>query len=68
MCNFHDLIQSGFWVIPKITYANLCNPSHNDLIILVSSDPLSLVMWKGKEQKFEYLENEKSFLDEKKKC
>ena len=24
-----DVIQSGFWVIPKITSANLCNPIHD---------------------------------------
>ena len=39
--NFDDLIQSGFLVIPKISFANLCNPALN-IIIPVSSDHLNL--------------------------
>ena len=38
MGNFDDLIQSGFWVIPKIT---LCKPIHG-IIITVSTDLLNL--------------------------
>ena len=64
--NFDDLIQTSFWVIPKVTFANLCKPIHDVIIIPVSSDPW---IWKldGKEknlQKVEYLENEKGILDE----
>ena len=40
--NFDDLIQSGFSVIPKITFVNLWKPIHDVIIIPVSSDPLNL--------------------------
>ena len=33
---FDDIIYSGFWVIPKITYANLCKPIY-DIINYPSS-------------------------------
>ena len=36
-----DLIQSGFWVIPKITLANLCKRIQDIIIIPVSSDRLN---------------------------
>ena len=36
-----DLIQSGFWVIPKITFGNLCKAIHDIIIIPVSYDPLN---------------------------
>ena len=66
--NFDDLMQSGVWVIAKTTFANLCKPikqRHN----------YSSFIWpfesgncrrKGQkiEKKNEYLENEKTFLDE----
>ena len=55
---FDGLMQGGFWVIAKITFANLCKLIHDVIIIAVSSGPLNL--------KFEYLENAKSFLDETK--
>ena len=66
---FDDVIQSGFWVIPKLTSAFLCNPIHDINI------PLSFVLLnpEGVEKKQKnynfnnliiYLENEKSFLDE----
>ena len=42
-----DLIQSGFWVIPKLTLANLCKPIHSILIIPISPDPLDLENRKG---------------------
>ena len=37
--NFDDLIQSGFWVIPKITFAKII---HGAIIIPVSYDSLNL--------------------------
>ena len=64
---FDDVIQSSFWVISKVTSANLCKPIH--VIINYSTSICPFVSGKcvkeGKKlQKFEYLENEKSFLDE----
>ena len=40
----------GFWVIQKITYANLCQPIHNIIVTPISSDSLDLetVESKGK--------------------
>ena len=35
--NFDNLIQSGFWIITKITFANLCKPVHDIISIPVSS-------------------------------
>ena len=29
LTKFDDIIHSGFWVIPKITSANLCKPIHD---------------------------------------
>ena len=62
--NFHDLTLNGFWNIPKITFVNSCKLIHNGIFIPVSPGPLNLenVERKGKIEKFEYLENEKSFL------
>ena len=62
----HDIILSSFWVSPKITSANLCKPIHD-----ITNYSTSLCRFesgkcgkKGKKlEKFEYLENEKSFLD-----
>ena len=59
---FDGVIQSGSWVIPKLTPANLCKPIHD--IINYSTSICSFESGKfGKEeeklQKFEYLENEK---------
>ena len=67
LIKFDDIIQSGFWVIPKITSVNLCKPIHD--IINYSTSICPFVSGKcGKEgkklQKFEYLENKKIFLDE----
>ena len=67
LTKFDDIILSSFRVIPKITSANLCKPIHD--IINYSSSIWPFEVGKcGKEgkkiQKFEYLENEKSFLDE----
>ena len=63
-----DVMQSSFWVIPKITSANLWRSFHD--IINYSTSICTLESGKcGKEekkklQKLEYHENEKSFLDE----
>ena len=67
LTKFHGVIQSGSWVIPKITLANLYKPIHD--IINYSTSIRSFESGKrGREeeklQKLEYLENEKSFLDE----
>ena len=67
LTKFDGVTQNNFWVIPKITLANLCKPIHD--IIKYSTSICPLESWKcGKEgeklQKFEYLENEKSFFDE----
>ena len=56
-----------FWVVPKITSADLCR-SVDDITNYSTSICLFESGNCGKEgknlQKFEYLENEKSFLDE----
>ena len=67
LTKFDGVIWSGFWGIPKITPSNLCKPMHG--IINYSTSICLFESGKsGKEeekiQKFEYLENEKSFLDE----
>ena len=64
---FDGVMQSIFWVIPKFTFANLCKPVHD--IIIYSTSICPFESRKGrkegkKSQKFEYLENKKSFLDE----
>ena len=66
---FDDVIQTGFWFIPKITSANLCKPVHDIINYSTAICPVEPGKC-GKEgkklQKLEYLESEKSFLDEKK--
>ena len=62
MGKFDELIQSGFWAIPKLTFAILCKTVHIFIIIPVSSDPLNQksVERKGKKlQKLEYLTERK---------
>ena len=58
---------SRFWVIPKITSANLYKSIHDIINYSTSICPFESGKC-GKEeeklQKFEYLENEKSFLDD----
>ena len=39
---FDDLMQSVFWVISKITFANLCKTIQDAIIIPVLFDPLIL--------------------------
>ena len=64
---FEDVIWSSFLVIPNSTSANLCKPIHG--IINYSTSICSFQSGKcgkgGKKlQKFEYLENKKSFFNE----
>ena len=67
LTKFDDIIFSSFRVIPKITSANLCNPIHDIINDSTSIWPFEFGKC-GKERKklqtFEYLENEKSFLDD----
>ena len=67
MTKLDGVIWSGFWVISKITPANLCKPVRDSLNYSTLICPFESGKC-GKEeekiQKFEYLENEKSFLDE----
>ena len=62
---FDDDDVNMMWVIPKIMSANLCKPIH-DISYSTSICPFESEKC-GKEgkkiQKFEYLENEKSFLE-----
>ena len=67
LAKFGDVMWSCFWVIPKIASANLCKSFHDIINYLTSICPFESGKC-GKEgkksQKFEYLKNEKSFLDE----
>ena len=69
LTKFDDIILSSFRVIPKITSANLCKAIHDIINYYTSIWPSEFGKC-GKEgkklQKFEYLENEQSFLDETK--
>ena len=63
LTKFDDVILSSFWVILKITSVNLCKPIYD---INYSTSICHFESGKcekegGKIQKFEYLENEKSF-------
>ena len=65
LTKFDDVIKSGFGVIPKITPTNLCKPIHDIMNYSTSIYPFqSRICGKGKNHKLEYLQNEKSFLDE----
>ena len=58
---------NGFWVIGKITSANLCKSVHGIINSSTFTSPFESrngVKEGQKLQRFEYLENEKSFLDE----
>ena len=61
LTKFGDVIYIGFWVIPKISSANLCKPIHDIINYSTSLCPFESGKF-GKES--EYLENEKNFLDE----
>ena len=64
LTKFNGVIQSSFSVILNITPANLCKPIHDIINYSISICPFESVK-SGKEeqklQKFEYLENKKSF-------
>ena len=65
-----DVIYNGCWVISKIVSANLCKPIRGMANYSTSICPLlsGKCGKQGKKfQKFEYLENKKSFFDEIKK-
>ena len=66
LTKFDGVIQSGFSIIPNVTPANLCKPIHDIINYSISICPLESVKCGKEEQKlqFEYLKNEKSFLDE----
>ena len=67
LTKFDDVIQSGFWVIPKITSANLCKPVHEIITYSTFICPFEsgkFVKEGKKLQKSEYLKSGKSFLDE----
>ena len=66
LTKFDGVIQSGFSVIPNITPANLCKQIHDIINYSISICPFGSGKCGKKEQKlqkFEYLENEKSFLE-----
>ena len=68
LSKFDDVMWSSYCVIPKITSANLCK-SIDDIIINYSTcicpfESGNCGENEKKLQKYEYLENEKSFLDE----
>ena len=67
LTKFDDIILSSFRIIPKITSANLSKPIHDIINYSTSTCPFESGKF-GKEgkklQKFEYLENQKSFLNE----
>ena len=66
LTKFDDVLKSSYWVIPKFTFPNLCKSIHEIISYSPSICPFESGKC-GKEgnklQKFEYLENEKSFLD-----
>ena len=64
---FDHVIQKGFRVIPKTKSGNLCNLFHDIINYFTSICPLLCGKCRKegkKSQNFEYLESEKSFLDE----
>ena len=66
LTKFDDVIYSGFWVILKSKSVNSCKPNY-DINYSTSICPSESEKCEkeGKTlQKFEYLETEKSFLDE----
>ena len=66
LTKFDDEMESSFWIIARITSANLCK-SINDINYSTSTCPFGSGTCEKQGKKFqiyEYLENEKSFLDE----
>ena len=69
LTKFDDGVLSSFGVIPKISSANLCEPIYdiiNYSTFICPYDPGKFRKDGKKLHKFEYLENEKSILDETK--
>ena len=68
LTKFDDVMYSHFWVIPKITSENLYKSIHDIINYSTTTCPFESGKCgkerKKKTQKFEYLENEKDFLDE----
>ena len=67
LTKFDDVMYSRFWVIPKITSENLYKSIHDIINYSTSTCPFESGKCRKerkKTQKFEYLENEKSFLDD----
>ena len=67
LTQFDDVIQSSFSVIRSITPANLCKSIHDIINYFIPICPFESGNCGKEEQKLrkiEYLENEKSFLDE----
>ena len=63
--NFDNLIHSSYWVIPKITFDNICKSIQNVIIISVSSGPLNLENVEKKEKNtknFSHLEKKSLLL------
>ena len=65
LTKFDDVMWSSFWVIPKITSANLCKSIYD----IINYSTFIYLFESGekegkKSQKFEYFKNKKSFLDE----
>ena len=58
-------MQSGFWVVPKITSANLCKQIHYMINYSIFICPFEFgKCGKGKKEE-KNIENEKKFLDKK---
>ena len=53
--NFDDPTQSGFLVIPKSTFGNLCKPIHDVTIVTVSSDPFNFEIAERKGENYKKL-------------
>ena len=64
LTKFDDVIQRGFWVIPKIISANLCKPIHD--IINYSTSICLFVSGKCRKEGKKSQNFKWSFLDEKK--
>ena len=68
LTKFDDVMLSSSWVIPKITSENLYKSIHDIINYSTTTCPFESGKCgkerKKKTQKFEYLENEKDFLDE----
>ena len=67
LTKFNNVTQSSFWVIPKITLANLCKPIHdiiNHSIFICPFESGKCGKETKKLQKFECLKNKNSFLHE----